>query len=127
MIRLSKMQIKSLHSKLIQKTGGLDGIRDEGLLDSALSSPFQSFGGEELYPSIQDKAARICFGLIKNHIFVDGNKRIGIYVMLVFLQLNGISIECNDNDLVELGIGIADGSISDIEIIEWISKYENSK
>ena len=127
MIRLSEMQIKSLHSKLIQKTGGLDGIRDEGLLDSALSSPFQSFGGEELYPSIQDKAARICFGLIKNHIFVDGNKRIGIYVMLVFLQLNGISIECNDNDLVELGIGIADGSISDIEIIEWISKYENSK
>lgn len=126
MIKLSKNQIKNLHTKLIQKTGGLDGIRDEGLFDSAISAPFQSFGDEELYPSIQDKAARLCFGLIKNHIFIDGNKRIGIYVMLVFLQLNGISINCNDKDLVELGIRIADGSINDIDIVTWIEKYENN-
>ena len=126
MIRLSKTQIKRLHSQLIRETGGLDGIRDEGLLESAISAPFQSFGDEELYPSIKDKAARLCFGLIKNHIFIDGNKRIGIYVMLVFLKLNGISINWTDKDLVTLGLGIADGSINDIDIVTWIEKYENN-
>lgn len=69
MIRLSKTQIKRLHSQLIRETGGLDGIRDEGLLESAISAPFQSFGDEELYPSIKDKAARLCFGLIKKSYF----------------------------------------------------------
>lgn len=124
MIKLSKEQIKNLHKKLIEATGGLDGIRDEGLLDSAISAPFQSFGGEELYPSVKDKAARLCFGLIKNHIFIDGNKRIGIYVMLVFLQLNGIFINCGDKEIVELGIGIAEGKFDDKYIINWIENHE---
>ncbi|MCI5727915.1 MAG: type II toxin-antitoxin system death-on-curing family toxin [Clostridium sp.] len=124
MIKLSKEQIKNLHKKLIEATGGLDGIRDEWLLDSAISAPFQSFGGEELYPSVKDKAARLCFGLIKNHIFIDGNKRIGIYVMLVFLQLNGIFINCGDKEIVELGIGIAEGKFDDKYIINWIENHE---
>lgn len=85
MILLSKEQVKYLHGRLIEATGGSDGIRDEGLLDSALTSPFQTFGQEELYPSIPRKAARLCYGLIQNHVFIDGNKRIGIYVMLIFL------------------------------------------
>ena len=123
MIKLSKEQIKNLHKKLIEATGGLDGIRDEGLLDSAISAPFQSFGGEELYPSVKDKAARLCFGLIKNHIFIDGNKRIGIYVMLVFLQINGIFINCGDIEIVELGIGIAEGKFDDKYIINWIENH----
>lgn len=96
------------------------------LLDSAVSAPFQSFGGKELYPSVKDKAARLCFGLIKNHIFIDGNKRIGIYVMLVFLQLNGIFIKCNDEELVDLGIGIAEGKLGDKDIISWIEKHEDN-
>ncbi len=81
-----------LHSQLIEVTGGSDGIRDEGLLDSALAAPFQSYAGEELYPGIQAKAARLGYGLIKNHCMVDGNKRNGAHAMLVFLALNGIEL-----------------------------------
>lgn len=123
MILLSKEQIKHLHSKLIQATGGIDGIRDEGLLESALAAPFQSFGGEELYPSITQKAARLCYGLIKNHIFLDGNKRIGIYVMLVFLELNGMEMECSDEELTALGLGIAAGGFGDEDIVLWIAGH----
>lgn len=90
MIRLSKPQILLLHDQLLEATGGSSGLRDEGMLDSALNAPFQTFGGEDVYPSIQQKAARLCFGLVKNHSFVDGNKRIGAHAMLVFLVLNGI-------------------------------------
>ena len=84
MIRLSKEQVILLHERLIEATGGDDGIRDDGMLDSALSNPFQLFGDEELYPSIQAKAAQLCFGIVKNHPMVDGNKRLGTHVMLVF-------------------------------------------
>ena len=90
MIRLSKPQILLLHEQLIAETGGSSGLRDEGMLDSALNAPFQTFGGEDVYPSLQQKAARLCFGLAKNHPLVDGNKRIGAHVMLVFLALNGV-------------------------------------
>ena len=90
MIRLSKPQILLLHEQLIAETGGSSGLHDEGMLDSALNAPFQTFGGEDVYPSLQQKAARLCFGLAKNHPFVDGNKRIGAHVMLVFLALNGV-------------------------------------
>ena len=120
MILLSKEQIKHLHSKLIQETGGIDGIRDEGLLDSALSVPFQSFGGEELYPTIPRKAARLCYGLIKNHIFLNGNKRIGVYAMLVLLELHGMVIECRVVELVTLGLEIAAGQYKDEDIVLWI-------
>lgn len=82
-----------LHTQLIQQTGGSDGVRDYNLLDSALENPFQSFGGEELYPTIQAKAARLGYGLIKNHCMIDGNKRIGTHAMLVFLALNGIELK----------------------------------
>lgn len=120
MKHLSKEQIMCLHSMAIKKTGGLDGIRDEGLLESALSSPFQSFDGEELYPSVQFKAARLGFSIIKNHPFLDGNKRIGILVMMVFLDINGIELECSDEDIIDLGLGIASGKYNDEYIAEWI-------
>lgn len=90
MKRLSKEQILMLHSQLIEEYGGSDGVRDYNLLDSALENPFQSFGGEELYPTLQAKAARLGYGLIKNHCMIDGNKRIGTHAMLVFLAINGI-------------------------------------
>lgn len=84
MIVLSKQQILLLHSQLISGTGGSDGLRDVGLLESAINSPFQQFGNEDLYPTIQQKASRLCFGLVNNHPFIDGKKRIGAHVMLVF-------------------------------------------
>ncbi len=78
MIKLSKEQVILLHKRLLEATGGSEGIRDEGMLDSALANPFQSFGNEELYPSVQAKAAQLCLGIVKNHPMVDGNKRLGM-------------------------------------------------
>lgn len=123
MILLSTEQILYLHSKLINATGGIDGIRDKGLLDSALHIPFQTFGGEELFPSVPQKAARLCYGLIQNHAFYDGNKRIGVYVVLVFLELNGMEIDCVDEELVALGLGVASGAMRDEDIVVWILNH----
>ena len=123
MILLSREQILYLHSKLINATGGIDGTRDEGLLDSALHIPFQAFDGEELYPSVLQKAARLCFGLIQNHAFYDGNKRIGVYVMLVFLELNGMEIDCVDEELAALGLGVASGQMKGEDIVLWILSH----
>lgn len=107
MIKLTKEQVISMHSSLIGATGGTDGVRDEGLLESALESAFQIFGGIDIYPSLIQKAARIAYSLVSNHPFVDGNKRIGIHVMLVFLALNGIEISCTQNELVTIGLLLA--------------------
>ncbi|WP_352404670.1 type II toxin-antitoxin system death-on-curing family toxin [Sporanaerobacter acetigenes] len=120
MKRLTKTQILKMYSLLIQKTGGSDGVKDEGLLDSALNLPFQSFDGEDIYKTIQPKAAKLGFSLINNHPFVDGNKRIGILAMLVFLEMNGIEIICTDEELIELGLGVADASISSKYLLSWI-------
>ncbi len=127
MILLNKEQIKYLHSKMIQETGGSNGIRDEGLPDSALSAPFQSFGGMELYPSMIRKGARLCYGLIKNHAFFDGNKCIGIYAMLVFLELNGMEIECSEEELIALGLGIASGEIEEKDVGIWIVTHNRGE
>ena len=126
MKKLNKDQILLLHSMAIKKTGGLDGIRDSGLLESALHSPFQSFENNELYPSIQGKAARLCYSLINNHPFIDGNKRIGILTMLVFLEINNVFINCEDEDIINLGLGVASGRYDAIYIKDWIIKYSNN-
>lgn len=86
------------NSLLIQETGGRKGVRDDGLLDSALNAPFQTFGGEDMYKSIQAKATKLAFSLINNHPFIDGNKRIGTLAMLAFLEINGVEIKCTDDD-----------------------------
>ena len=93
MIFFDLEQVVKLHSSLIAKTGGMDGIRDENLLDSALNSLFQTFDGNELYPDIFDKAAQLCYSLVENHPFADGNKRTGVHLTLLFLKLNGEKIE----------------------------------
>ena len=93
MIKLTIDDIMLLHEKIIDKTGGIRGIRDVGLLEMAVSSPFVSFDGEDLYKTVEEKAEQLCNSLIRNHPFLDGNKRIGILAMLVFLDLNGKKIE----------------------------------
>lgn len=100
MKRLSIPQIVMMHSALIRETGGMDGIRDENLLDSAVNAPFQTFAGEYVYKSLEAKAARLGYSLIKNHPFADGNKRIGMLAMLVFLEMNGIELTCTDQDII---------------------------
>lgn len=124
MKKLSKEQIILLHQELIKETGGTDGIRDEGLLDSALNSPFQSFDGVDSFPSIQKKAARLGFGLIKNHAFVDGNKRIGTHAMLVFLALNGIEIDYTQEELSTTILKVASGKYSFEELVQWIINHQ---
>lgn len=124
MIVLSKEQILMLHEQLIKTTGGSTGIRDEGMLDSALSNPFQSFGGEELYPSIQAKAARLCFGLVKNHSMIDGNKRLGAHVMLVFLALNGYELSYSQKELSDTILALASDKIGAEDILQWIIEHQ---
>ncbi|MDR2442935.1 MAG: Fic family protein [Deltaproteobacteria bacterium] len=120
MITLSKEQVKRLHKRMLDSTGGLDGIRDEGLLDSALSAPFQTFDGAELYPSVATKIARIAYGLVCNHPFVDENKRVGTYLMLVLLELNHIEADFSDDDVVRIGLELANGKMSDGQLLELI-------
>ena len=124
MIRLSKTQILLLHEQLIAETGGSSGLRDEGMLDSALNAPFQTFGGEDVYPSLQQKAARLCFGLVKNHPFVDGNKRIGAHVMLVFLALNGIELRHTQTELSDVILQLAAGTIQSSDLLNWILAHQ---
>ena len=124
MIILSKPQVLMLHEQLINDTGGSTGIRNEGILDSALMNPFQSFGGEELYPSIQAKAAQLCFGLVKNHAMIDGNKRLGAHVMLVFLALNGYELSYSQEELVEIILALAAGEKNVEDILRWIIEHE---
>ena len=124
MKRLSKEQVLKLHSQLIESFGGSDGVRDENLLDSALESPFQTFDGEELYPTLQAKAARLGYGLIKNHCMIDGNKRIGAHAMLVFLELNEVEIEYTQKELYTTVLAVADGSLDCDELLKWILKHQ---
>ena len=124
MIVLSKQRILLLHSQLISETGGSDGLRDVGLLESAINSPFQQFGNEDLYPTIQQKASRLCFGLVNNHPFIDGNKRIGAHVMLVFLALNGIELEYTQDDLSSTILKLASNEISYQQLTKWIINHQ---
>lgn len=124
MIILSKEQVLKLHASLIKATGGSDGIRDEGMLDLALNNPFQSFGEKELYPSIQAKAARLSFGLVKNHAMLDGNKRLGTHVMLVFLALNGYELHYSQKELSDVILALASGNIGEKEILQWIIEHQ---
>lgn len=120
---LSKQQILMLHQMLIAQSGGSPEIRDDGLLDSALNTPFQSFSNTELYPSLLEKAARLGYGLIKNHPFVDGNKRIGTHAMLAFLAINNVELSYSDDELIQLILGIASGEYDDKHLLNWLQQH----
>ena len=124
MRKLSKEQVLLLHTQLIEEFGGTDGVRDYNLLDSALETPFQSFAGEELYPTIQAKAARLGYGLIKNHTMLDGNKRIGAHAMLVFLVLNGIEMKYTQRELYETVLSVAAGSLEYEDLLQWVLDHQ---
>ena len=123
MIRFSEEKVLLLHQLMVAKTGGSNELRDIGLLDSALEGIFQTFGGEELYPTKEEKGARLGYTLISNHAFVDGNKRIGMYVMLTFLEVNGIHMDCTNEDVVEAGLGVASGEMNYEELLVWVKTH----
>lgn len=126
MIVLSKQQIIAMHHALIMETGGLDGLRDEGLLDSAIAAPFQPFDSTELFQSVQQKAARLACGLVQNHPFLDGNKRIGAHAMLVFLALNGFPLFYMQDELVWVFLKMAAGEIGYDDLLKWVIAHEKN-
>ena len=120
MIKFSKEKILLLHKILAEATGGSAGVRDEALLDSALESAFAGFGDREFYPTKEEKGACLGYALISNHAFVDGNKRIGLYVMLSFLEMNGVPVQCTDDELVKIGLSVAEGNMGYDELLQWV-------
>jgi death-on-curing protein len=125
MIRMSVEKVKLLHQLMAEETGGSVGVRDEGLLDSTIQSIYQTFGGKELYPTKEEKGARLGYSLISNHSFLDGNKRIGIHVMLTFLEVNGIRLECTNEDIVKAGLGIASGEMDYEDLLAWVNSHKS--
>ena len=125
MIKFSKEKVLFLHQLMAEATGGSVGVRDEGLLDSALESAFAGYGDKEFYPTKEEKGARLGFALISNHAFVDGNKRIGMYIMMAFLEMNGIRIHCTDEELVDAGLSVADGSMGYEELLSWVRDHRS--
>ena len=126
MIKFSKEKVLLLHQLMAQATGGSVGVREENLLESALEGCFATFDGIELYPTKEEKGARLGYSLISNHAFVDGNKRIGVYIMLSFLELNGIKIDATNEDIVDIGLSVADGSMQYEDLLEWVRKHKTN-
>ena len=121
---LDKRQILLLHDALIKETGGANGIREEGLLESAVYAPMQTYLNQSAYPSLQQKAARLGYGIVRNHPFVDGNKRTGAHAMLVFLALNGVELDYTQEQLANIFLDVADSKIGYDELLEWILAHE---
>lgn len=124
MTKFSREKVLLLHQFLIAETGGEASVRDLGLLDSALESAFATFDGQDLYPTKEEKAAKIGYSLISNHAFVDGNKRIGMYVMHSFLVVNGIDLDVSSADIIYVGLSVANGEMSYEKLLQWILDHE---
>ncbi len=124
MIRFSAERVLLLHQLMIAQTGGSDGLRDMGLLESAVESVYASFEGHELYPSKLEKGARLGYALIANHAFVDGNKRIGMYAMLTFLEVNGIRLNCDNKDVIHVGLSVASGTMKYEDVLAWVNEHQ---
>ena len=117
----------ALHDDVVTKTGGSLGIRDMGLLSSAVISPFQSFGGYDIDPTIYEKAARLGFGLVQNHAFIDGNKRTAAHVMLSYLKANGITLSYTQKELQDIFLSLAASEVTFDDLVDWIKKHETPK
>ena len=124
MMLLTVEEILALQEKVISQTGGSYGLRDRGLLESAVYSADSSFGDVEVYPSLEEKAARLAFAITGNHAFVDGNKRIGMYAMLTFLEVNGIHLNCGNEDVIKVGLGVASGTMKYEDVLAWVNEHQ---
>ena len=123
MIKFSKEKVLLLHKLIAEETGGSIRVRDEALLDSALESAFAGFGDKEFYPTKEEKGARLGYTLISNHAFVDGNKRIGMYIMLTFLEVNGIRMDCTNDEVYQTGMCVADGTMGYEALLMWVKNH----
>lgn len=112
-----------IHARVIQSSGGLDGLRDRAALEAAVSAPLQSFGGQDLFPTEIEKIARLGYGLAANHAFIDGNKRIGAMLVQLLLKWNGYQLELKTGELADMFIAIADGSADETVLLRWIQAH----
>ena len=124
MMKLRKEQVKEMHTLLCQMTGGSDGIRDEGLLESAVLGIEQTFMGEPLYPTLLEKGTRLGFSLMKNHAFIDGNKRIGVLAMLVYFRLVGLTFSFTNEDIIKIGLGVASSEMDYEELLAYVKRKQ---
>ena len=123
MTKFSREKVLLLHQLIAQETGGEVGLRDQSLLDAALAAAFAGVADREFYPSKEEKAAKLGFDLISNHAFLDGNKRIGMYVMLTFLEANGIGVEADNEEVASVGLAVASGTMTYEALLDWVRKH----
>lgn len=121
-IQFTIQDIYELHKQLEDEFVLSSGIRDESLLISAVNSPFQTFMGSDLYPSIYDKSAQLCYGIANNHPFTDGNKRTALHSMYVYLIINGFDIIASQQDVENMIIDIAAGNMTNTELVQWLQE-----
>jgi len=126
-IKYDSDRVLLLQKLMVEATGGTAGVRDFNLLDSALENAYQTFDGKELYPKKQEKAARIGYSLVSNHAFVDGNKRIGMYIMLAFLEAGGMAVHVPNEEIVRVGKSLADGGMKYNDLLEWVNNNVNKR
>lgn len=119
-IQFTVQDIYELHLQLKETFILSSGIRDENLLASAVNTPFQTFMGNDLYPSLYDKAAQLCYGIANNHPFTDGNKRTALHSMYVYLIINGFDITASQQEVENLIINVAAGNMTNTELAEWL-------
>ena len=123
MVKFSREKVLLLHQLIAQETGGEVGLRDQALLDAALAAAFSGLADREFYPSKEEKAAKLGFDLISNHAFLDDNKRIGMYVMMTFLEANGLTVTATDGDVVEAGLSVAAGKMKYEGLLDWVRRH----
>lgn len=123
MIWITADDVIQIHSLVIQRSGGMDGLRDRASLEAAVSAPMQSFGGQDFYSTTVEKIARLGYGLASNHAFVDGNKRIGAMMTQLLLKWNGFQMSLRSGELADMFIAIADGSAKESDLLDWIQRH----
>jgi death-on-curing protein len=124
---LSLAEVTELHRLVIDAAGGVRGIRDMGALDAAVAQPRMSFGGEDLYPTLAEKAAALCFSLVQNHPFLDGNKRVGHAAMETFLVLNGLEIQAPSEEQEQVMLRVASGEMRRADLVHWLEAYSTPR
>lgn len=127
MVKFNLERLLILERCIYKYTGQEIITRDYKLLDSALEAIYQTFDGRELYPSIEEKGARLCFNIINNHPFVDGNKRVGVLAMLCYLEINNVYINCTNEELINIGLSLAGGKMKYRELVAWINDRKFNK
>ena len=116
-------EVLELHHRIIEQSGGASGVPDLGGVESAVAQPQMTFGGGQLYPTIESKATALCFSLVMNHPFVDGNKRIGHAAMETLLVMNGFEIVTDVDDAEQIILALAAGDLSRGELLAWVTSH----